>query len=69
MGNGIYGAESASQYWFKKSAIKLTKQEAVAIAAILPNPRKYKATNSTVYINKRKTRIVKAMRYVGKIEY
>lgn len=32
MGNGIYGAEAASQHWFHKSAKKLTKDEAAAIA-------------------------------------
>ena len=38
MGNGIYGAEAAAQHWFKKPASKLSKVEASAIAAILPNP-------------------------------
>lgn len=41
MGNGIYGTEAAAQFWFKKPAIRLSQQEAAAIAAILPNPRKY----------------------------
>ena len=26
MGKGIYGAEAASQYWFKKSAAKISQQ-------------------------------------------
>jgi monofunctional biosynthetic peptidoglycan transglycosylase len=46
----------------------LTKFEAAGIAAILPNPRKYKATNSSSYIERRKGRIVKHMRYV-KLDY
>lgn len=61
MGNGIYGVEAASNYWFGKSAEKLTKRESAAIAAILPNPRKYKATNSSKYINKRINLIMKQM--------
>ena len=69
MGDGIYGAQAASQYWYRKDASNLTTREAAGIAAILPNPRKYKATNSTVYINKRKDKIVRVMRYVGKIDY
>src|SRR5690606_18292583 len=40
MGNGVYGAEAAAQYWFKKPASKLSKSEAAAIAAILPRPLK-----------------------------
>jgi monofunctional biosynthetic peptidoglycan transglycosylase len=69
MGNGVYGAEAASKYWYRKSAVNLTKQEAAGIAAILPNPRKFTATNSSSYINRRKGRIVKHMNYVGKLEY
>ena len=69
MGNGIYGAEAAAQHWYGKSAEKLTKNEAAGIAAILPNPRKYKASNSSAYINRRKTKIVKLMRYVGPLNY
>ncbi len=45
MGDGIYGAEAASQEYFNVSAINLTKQQAASIAAILPNPRKWKASN------------------------
>jgi monofunctional glycosyltransferase len=69
MGDGVYGAEAAAKHWFHKSAKNLTKYDAAAIAAILPNPRKYKATNSSSYVNKRKNKIVRIMRYVGKLEY
>ncbi len=44
MGNGIYGAEAASKFWFHKKASQLSKQEAAAIAAILPNPLALKAS-------------------------
>jgi monofunctional biosynthetic peptidoglycan transglycosylase len=69
MGDGVYGAEAAAQYWYRKSAADLTKREAAGIAAILPNPRKFKATNSSSYINRKKGRIVKLMNYVGKLDY
>ncbi|PWA06897.1 monofunctional biosynthetic peptidoglycan transglycosylase [Flavobacterium psychrotolerans] len=69
MGDGVYGAEAASHYWYRKNASELTKQEAAGIAAILPNPRKFKATNSTTFINRRKDRIVKQMKYIGKLDY
>ena len=65
MGNGVYGAESASQYWFKKSAKNLAPSEAASIAAILPNPRVYKAAPRSNYIEKRKNWIVKQMGYYG----
>ncbi|WP_313806596.1 monofunctional biosynthetic peptidoglycan transglycosylase [Flavobacterium sp.] len=69
MGNGVYGAQAASEYWYKKDAKDLTKYEAAGIAAILPNPRKFKASNSSSYTSRRKDKIVRVMRYVGKIEY
>lgn len=68
MGKGIYGAQAAAQYWYKKDAINLTKREAAGIAAILPNPIKYKAVKSSSYITRRKGRIVRLMRYV-KLDY
>lgn len=69
MGDGVYGAQAAANYWYKKDAATLTPQEAAGIAAILPNPRVYKATNSSAYIAKRKIKILKVMRHIGKIEY
>lgn len=69
MGNGVYGAQAASQHWYSKNASQLTKREAAGIAAILPNPRKFKASNSSSYINRRKDRIIRHMRYVGKLDY
>jgi monofunctional biosynthetic peptidoglycan transglycosylase len=69
MGDGIYGAQAATQYWYRKDASSLTPMQAAGIAAILPNPRKYKATGSSSYINNRKARIVRVMRHIGKIKY
>lgn len=69
MGDGVYGAQEASRVWYRKDAIHLTPREAAGIAAILPNPRKFKATNSSNYINRRKNHIERQMSYLGKIEY
>ena len=69
MGNGIYGAQAASQYWYKKDAINLSSKDAAGIAAILPNPRKFKATNSSSYTNRRKDKILRVMRQTEKIDY
>jgi len=40
---GVFGAEAAAQYHFKKSAAKLTTREAALLAAVLPNPIKRNA--------------------------
>jgi monofunctional glycosyltransferase len=65
MGYGVYGAESAARFWFKKSAAKLTKDEACALAAILPNPRKYSANPPGPYVAKRKAWIGRQMSFWG----
>ena len=69
MGDGVYGIQAASKYWFHKSAKNLTKYDAASIAAILPNPRKFKATKSSPYTERRKGKILRVMRHVGALEY
>ena len=69
MGDGIYGAQAAAQYWYKKDAVNLSKNDAAGIAAILPNPRKFSASHPSSYISKRKNKILRVMRQTGKIEY
>ena len=70
MGNGIYGAEAAAQHWFHKSAKKLSKDEAAAIAAILPNPLRYKANPANGYLSGRKAWIKQQMNFWGnKLDY
>jgi monofunctional biosynthetic peptidoglycan transglycosylase len=65
MGDGVYGAEAAAQHWFKKKAIKLNKDQAAAIAAVLPNPLKYVANPAGPYIQNRKAWIKKQMDFWG----
>ncbi|WP_109436412.1 MULTISPECIES: monofunctional biosynthetic peptidoglycan transglycosylase [Aquimarina] len=65
MGNGIYGAQAASQFWFNTSAIALNRDQATAIAAILPNPIKFLANPASGYIQKRKRWITIQMRNYG----
>jgi len=69
MGNGVYGAEAASKYWYRKNAVGLTRREAAGIAAILPNPRKFTATNSTARINRKKERIMAGMVAIKTLDY
>ncbi|MDP5096943.1 MAG: monofunctional biosynthetic peptidoglycan transglycosylase [Flavobacterium sp.] len=68
MGDGVYGVEAAAKHWYIKDAASLTRYEAAGIAAILPNPRKYKASNSSSYINRRKAKISREISFV-KLEY
>ena len=38
-GDGVYGAEAASQYYFHKPASALTTSQAAFLSAMIPNPR------------------------------
>lgn len=61
MGQGVYGAEAAAQYYFYKSAKSLSRKEAALIIAILPNPQKWDAKRPSVYVNRRANSIVRYM--------
>ncbi|QIY82242.1 monofunctional biosynthetic peptidoglycan transglycosylase [Chryseobacterium sp. NEB161] len=61
MGQGVFGIEAASQYYFGKSAKDLTKSQAAWIAAVLPNPKKYDPKNPSAYLNKKHNWIMRQM--------
>src|SRR5690606_24995456 len=63
MGQGVYGAEAAAQYYFHKSGKSLTKKEAALIIAILPSPQKWDARRPSAYINRRANSIVRYINY------
>ena len=70
MGDGIYGAESASKAYFNKSAKDLTKRQAATIAVTLPNPIKFNAKHPSAYLNKRINWAMQQMHYWGgKLDY
>jgi monofunctional glycosyltransferase len=50
MGKGVFGIEAAAQAYFKKPALKLTRQEAAMIAACLPNPKEYTVKPLSRYV-------------------
>ena len=66
MGKGVYGVQAASQHWFRKDATNLSPYEAAAIAAVLPNPRVYRASPASSFISGRKNWIVRQMQNYGK---
>lgn len=69
MGDGIYGAEAASQFYFHKPAKNLSRSEAAAIAAVLPNPRRWRPDKPTPYIVKKKSWIMWNMNNVVKPDW
>jgi monofunctional biosynthetic peptidoglycan transglycosylase len=61
MGDGIYGCEAASKAYFHHNAILLKASEAASIAAVLPNPRKYKVNKPGPYVKYRQQVIQRRM--------
>ena len=58
MGDGIYGAQAATQYWYKRDCKSVTRMQAAGIAAILPNPRRFKP-NGSAYISRKQAKIAR----------
>jgi monofunctional glycosyltransferase len=70
LGDGIYGAQAASTYYFHKDAINLKKSEAAALSVILPSPRKYNPVKLGPYLQKRKSWTLNEMRrWGGKLDF
>jgi monofunctional biosynthetic peptidoglycan transglycosylase len=68
-GDGIYGAEAASQVFFKKPATRLSSGESARLAAVLPSPRKYNAKNPGPYVQRRARWIETQVRHLGGASY
>ncbi len=52
-GRGVYGAEAAARHHFGKSAAALTSGEAARLAAVLPSPLRWSASNPGPYVQGR----------------
>lgn len=68
LGNGIYGAEAASQHYWGIPASKLSKAQSALMAAALPNPRHYSISHPGPYMQKRQKQILNLMPKMGKID-
>lgn len=64
-GEGVFGVEEASQRYFHKPASRLTMPEAALLAAVLPNPIRFKASAPSGYIRQRQQWIMRQMRQLG----
>ncbi|MCX6121635.1 MAG: monofunctional biosynthetic peptidoglycan transglycosylase [Ignavibacteriales bacterium] len=60
-GDGVYGIEAASHYYFDKSASNLSREECARLAAIIPSPRKHRADVDSKYVLRRSTLILERM--------
>ena len=56
-GEGIFGVEAASRYYFGCSASQLSRSQAAFLAAILPRPKYYQVHRNSAYIQRKASRI------------
>jgi len=61
MGKGIFGIEAAAQNYFNKPAKNLLRAEAAAIAASLPNPKKYTVKPLSGYVASKRNWVLQQM--------
>ncbi|RNW27070.1 monofunctional biosynthetic peptidoglycan transglycosylase [Citrobacter werkmanii] len=64
-GDGIFGVEEAAQRYFHKPASRLSMSEAALLAAVLPNPLRFKANAPSGYVRSRQAWIMRQMRQLG----
>ncbi len=69
MGDGTYGAEAAAQFYFHKSASKLSKNEASLITACYPNPRIYFPNRPSPFVIHKQAIILRNMNRIKRVKF
>jgi monofunctional glycosyltransferase len=64
-GDGVYGVGAASRRYFQKRPARLTRHEAALLAAVLPNPRRYRAERPGKYVQRRSWWVERQMAHLG----
>ncbi|MBI4061017.1 MAG: monofunctional biosynthetic peptidoglycan transglycosylase [Elusimicrobia bacterium] len=60
-GEGVFGCEAAARAYFGKPCADLTPEEAVAMAVVLPNPRRWDPSKRGAYVERNSRRIIERM--------
>jgi monofunctional biosynthetic peptidoglycan transglycosylase len=60
-GKGVFGCEAAARAYFGKACADLTPDEAVAMAVVLPNPRRWDPAKRGKYVERNSKRIIDRM--------
>ena len=64
-GDNVYGVEAASQRYFGIPAARLDPAQAALLAAVLPNPVRYRIDAPSMYVRGRQAWILGQMRQLG----
>jgi monofunctional biosynthetic peptidoglycan transglycosylase len=65
MGDGVFGIEATSRRCFGKPASRLSPSEAALIAAVLPNPIRFRVDRPSAYVLERRAWILEQMSQLG----
>ena len=68
-GRGVWGVEAASRRFFGKPARRLSRQEAALLAAVLPNPKRFRVDAPSGYVRQRQAWILGQMSALGGSAY
>ncbi|HVI53999.1 MAG TPA: monofunctional biosynthetic peptidoglycan transglycosylase [Luteibacter sp.] len=65
LGNGIYGVGAASDVFYHTTPDRLGAIQAARLAAVLPNPRRFRVDAPSAYVQKRTAWIAQQMEQLG----
>ncbi|MGB0132451.1 monofunctional biosynthetic peptidoglycan transglycosylase [Dokdonella sp.] len=68
-GDGTYGVAAASERYFHVAATQLSPRQAALLAAVLPNPRKYRVDKPSAHVQRRAAWIERQVRQLGGADY
>lgn len=68
-GPGIFGVQQAAKHFFNKPASRLTASEAALLAAVLPNPIRFRVSAPSRYVSQRQQWILRQMSQIGGEEF
>ncbi|MFO1401527.1 MAG: monofunctional biosynthetic peptidoglycan transglycosylase [Steroidobacteraceae bacterium] len=68
-GRGTYGVEAAAQRYFRKPARRLQRADAALLAAVLPNPLRFRVEAPSPYVRSRQAWILGQMVGLGGTAY
>ena len=69
MGNRVYGVQAASERFFGVRPAHLSDRQAALLAAVLPNPRRFRSDAPSAYVLQRQGWILTQMQQLGGVSY
>ena len=68
-GRGTYGVEAAAQRFYRRPAKRLNREQSAMLAAVLPNPRRFRVEAPSRYVTSRRDWILHQMAGLGGTRY